>query len=226
MHRSSILRALALALLFTASNQASAQSSAQPIGYELRGEVVAAVQLIRQRKLSQAQDTLPKVCASFESKFLPGKKYIVADTAESLNAYKRTTSGEFEAVDFSYALCLQSLLYLHSEQGTLAEAQPLIEKIVVAVPTIAMPHVEIGFLLNKQGLYEESLLAYQRAHKIALQYPPQSAALARAWRGIGANRIDQDRLDEAQTAYQTSLEIEPENPIAVKQLEYIKGRRR
>jgi hypothetical protein len=48
---------------------------------------------------------------------------------------------------------------------------------------------------------------------------------ARAWRGRGGVLIDMNRLDDAETAYRTALELEPGHRLALAQLDYIAKRR-
>jgi tetratricopeptide (TPR) repeat protein len=196
-----------------------------PIGADLRPAVVGAIRLIQARRIAEAGSILLEVCPRFESRFQPGTKYVAVDSPAELQAYRLSTGSVAKAVDFSYALCLQSLLYVHSEQGNLRDAQPIIDRIVASVPTLAAPYVEIGFLLNKHQRYEDSVKAYEMARTIALAYPPQTSALAKAMRGIGANRIDQGRFEDAEIVYRQSLQVEPANDVALRQLEYIKRRK-
>ncbi len=209
----------------TVGASATGVQQAAPIGYEFRADVVAAVNLLQAGKLLEAREVLPKVCERIEAQFRPGQRYVVVDNGSQLASIQRSSSTEVKAIDISYALCLQAQLFLLVEQKDLGSAQGFIEKIEVYVPTMAAPHVEVGFVLSALGRYEESVLAYERAQSIAVAYPPQSNALAKALRGIGANRIDQGRLDDAELYYRKSLELEPHSQLAQHQLEYIKARR-
>jgi tetratricopeptide (TPR) repeat protein len=46
--------------------------------------------------------------------------------------------------------------------------------------------------------------------------------LSRAWRGVGFNLVELHQLDAAQDAFNESLRIEPDNPAAMHELEYLR----
>ncbi|ABC27512.1 protein containing tetratricopeptide repeats (TPR1, TPR2) [Hahella chejuensis KCTC 2396] len=62
---------------------------------------------------------------------------------------------------------------------------------------------------------------YQDALFLANRYSSQSMFKAAALRGIGFILIEMERLDEAEEALQKSLIIEPDNDVAINELEYI-----
>ena len=65
------------------------------------------------------------------------------------------------------------------------------------------------------------------ADKTMADYPDMPARYrARLLRGKGFALSDQRRFDEAQAAYEQSLELEPGNPTALGELRYIAGQRR
>jgi tetratricopeptide (TPR) repeat protein len=82
---------------------------------------------------------------------------------------------------------------------------------------------EVATILGRQGETETALGLFVRAYEMRADTPPW--LLARAARGIGVSLVDLGRLDEAEEAIAQSLELDPENPIALGELEYIAQRR-
>jgi tetratricopeptide (TPR) repeat protein len=82
---------------------------------------------------------------------------------------------------------------------------------------------EVATVLGRQGQTETALGLFVRAYEMRPDTPQW--LLARAARGIGVSLVDLGRLDEAEQIIAQSLELDPDNPIATCELEYIAQRR-
>ncbi|MEZ5937811.1 MAG: tetratricopeptide repeat protein [Hyphomonadaceae bacterium] len=82
--------------------------------------------------------------------------------------------------------------------------------------------IERAAALGQTGDREQALAAYDEVlQRPGLATPFRASAL----RGRGFSLIELGRLDEAEAAYRASLEIDPDNPIAMNELTYIAGLR-
>ena len=79
--------------------------------------------------------------------------------------------------------------------------------------------IERGYIFNRIGRHQEALEAYRTAATVRQWAQP--AVIARALRGQGSALIDLRKFSEARNVYDASLELDPENESAHKELEYI-----
>ena len=77
----------------------------------------------------------------------------------------------------------------------------------------------MGHLLQLLGRHEDALQCYQQAESVRAWASPEQ--IGRALRGQGLNLIDLGRLEEAEAAFQRSLEVEPNHPNALHELGYL-----
>jgi len=97
-----------------------------------------------------------------------------------------------------------------------------LEAIERLAPAAASAAAERGYILNQVGKTDEALAAYQRSLSLAKRFHSQRAYQAPALRGMGFSLIEMQRLDEAENAFRESLEVEPDNKIALGELGYIR----
>lgn len=115
----------------------------------------------------------------------------------------------------------------YSETGRFADAVRVLERgmALEAVRDLGMGEhmpllaTERALSLARLGRLEEALTAYDEALKLAAAGDTDKA---RAQRGRGFVLTEMGRLDEAEAAYRVSLKLEPDNKIALNELEYIK----
>lgn len=196
------------------------------LGAEWRPEVAALVNQLRMRQIEESARTAPATCARYEALFEPGKRYLaLADRAER-DAFAAQDKAPFVWVDYSYALCLKSLLFIAVDRGRDDAALKLANRIAEVSPWSAGAVLELGFLLSRQQRFEESLAQYQRGRRMAETIASQRSFLPMALRGIGAALIDLKRLDEAEAAYRESQQYDPASAVARHQLEHIDKLRR
>jgi tetratricopeptide (TPR) repeat protein len=85
-------------------------------------------------------------------------------------------------------------------------------------------HFETAQALVHAGEKQRALAQYEAVTEMS----PYVSALdiAVAWRGRGFVLIEMGRLDEAEAAFKSSLAIDPDNPVALNELEYIEHLRK
>jgi tetratricopeptide (TPR) repeat protein len=78
---------------------------------------------------------------------------------------------------------------------------------------------EMAQTLAHLGRWPGALALYEQIQEVGPHISSQD--LAMAWRGRGFVLIEMEQLDEAEAAFHTSLELEPDNRLALGELEYI-----
>jgi len=96
---------------------------------------------------------------------------------------------------------------------------------IAAAPYLPAPHSERGYVLDQRREFEAALGEYEIAVKLAEEFPASANERARAYRGMGFSLIELNRLDEAEEAFEKSLNLEPGNSLAKEELLYIDGLR-
>jgi tetratricopeptide (TPR) repeat protein len=149
---------------------------------------------------------------------------IMALSGAALDKSKASRSGQ--AVQNPYPGIALYLGSYYNEIGKPAEAVRVID---LGLATFSIPDVDLGthvpILLGERGAAlnilhrsAEALTSYDRALAISDQ-PDRDRA--RLQRGRGFSLTELNRLDEAETAYQESLKLEPGNERAEHELDYI-----
>lgn len=119
-----------------------------------------------------------------------------------------------------HALALWVLAYLDVEENQTQRALDHLEQALALWPDQPNCLCEAAIALRNLGRNEEALHHYQRViHQGDLCNP---RTLAVALRGEGVLRIDRTELNEAEECLQASLQLDPENSLALKELNYIR----
>lgn len=125
--------------------------------------------------------------------------------------------------DWCEALFMQAYAQVEAKKLALAVA-PLEEALELA-PYNARYASEYGFVLSRLGRLDEGMDAYRQALEAAELGDGDDKQAAVAWRGIGWIHADRREWDAAEEALRKSLEIEPDNAIALGELDYVAQQR-
>jgi len=184
--------------------------------------------LIGEKRLSEAKALLEKALAEKPPDWRPVQTggedefFYFWDMAEFL-AYCAQVQPEGKGrvvwVHGSYSRACYLLAYVAIEERDPQAAFQALQKGLELEPD--HPHLwcEMGHLLQLLRRHEDALQCYQRAESARAWASPQQKG--RALRGQGLSLIDLGRLDEAEQAFQRSLEAEPNHPNALHELGYI-----
>lgn len=188
----------------------------------------AAATLIGEKRLAEAKTLLEEALAEKPADWRPVRTegedefFYFWDMAEFL-AYCAETRPEGKGrvvwVHGSYPRACYLLAYIAVEEGNPQAAFQALQQGLELEPD--HPHLwcEMGHLLQLLKRHEDALQSYQRAESVRAWASPEQKG--RALRGQGINLIDLGRLDEAEAAFQRSLEVEPNHPNALHELGYI-----
>lgn len=124
------------------------------------------------------------------------------------------------------ALYLRGYASLELSQYEVGETY--IKRAIEMSPLNASYLSELGFIFQMRGDWEYALKTFTEAEEHVEVYSPddlKNQELGRAKRGIGYCLIELGRLDEAETKYEECLEINTEDEIALRQLDYIRSTR-
>ena len=101
------------------------------------------------------------------------------------------------------------------------QALPFLEKASHLAPYFIEPLTELGAALNQMDRIDEALVSYRQALSLADSEPLTRYALPMIWRGIGYALVEKHDFEGARSAYQKSLELEPDNKLAQSELDFI-----
>jgi tetratricopeptide (TPR) repeat protein len=119
----------------------------------------------------------------------------------------------------AYGEACYLLGYLAVEEGDYAAARRHVERGLGLEPDHPLLLCELGMIEGGACRHGEALDCYRRAADSRPWTPPP--VVARALRGVGFSLIELGELDRAEEAFRQSLELEPGNTTARKELEIV-----
>jgi tetratricopeptide (TPR) repeat protein len=201
--------------------------SKEGIGADQYDAVYHATELIQQGKLAEAERELDAVLDHFAGLMSDDKKIYVSfrdddDYKQYTEELGRDQRSRVVRLHDSFSQALQMKAFIASSQEQWDKAISYLERKMKFAPYEAQPYLEKGYVLNSQGKPREALESYKKAYALGTAHHAAKKELAAAYRGMGTSLIDLGRLDDAEDAFNKSLEIDPGNRIALNELEYIR----
>jgi tetratricopeptide (TPR) repeat protein len=208
------------------------QGSVQEEKKEFKENLVAKAQKdIEEGKIAEAEKVLKDFVAGIPSGWQPVHNFpdqitIVCWNKEEFLAFagyneKLQQSKKIVWLDEpSYSQALYLLGFLADEKKNFEEAIAYFDNATALEPDHPTLLCEKAFAIRKMGRNEEAYNLYMKAFDIR----PWAIAHQRAvaLRGAGFALTELNRLPEAEALYKKSLEFEPNNDIALNELEYLK----
>ena len=194
-------------------------------GAEYCSQMDHTTDLVKQGHLSDAERAVDAMLAQFGPMIEQGGGIPVSvANQEQFNAVRAAsdTPDRLVPLDWCYGGLLHSKAFIKAEQRDFPAALSALDVEARAAPTAASPYVERGYILNQMGRPAEGKRAYEQALEIAEMYAPSAPEVPVALRGIGYSLIDLGDLDAAEVAFNKSLLLEPGNPVAQRELAYIR----
>ena len=124
----------------------------------------------------------------------------------------------------SYSKAFYLLAFIHVERKDWFTAMAFIDQAISLEPDHPLLLCEKALIFLRLGRYQEAHDLFTIASEIRPWAPINQRA--RALRGAAVALIDLKRLDEAEELLKKSLEIEPENKVALNELDYIRRLRK
>ena len=194
-------------------------------GAHLTPRVRQLTELVRTKRFDDADKLAKALCSDYEALFQRDKRQFTFQTRADFEQFRATTKDDIEWIDWGYKIALQTQAFIASERKDYDKALATLSKIESKAPVSADTSIEFGYCLNHLSRPAEALAVYTRAQTIAEKYESQHPYRAAILRGIGFSLIELADLDKAQKAFEDSLKLEPDNKVALNELEYIRQKR-
>lgn len=223
-----LIAALAIALVSTPV----AASAPDEITQSQRVQVDQAIDLIHDGRPADAIKQLDEVIAANDARYrdLGRDIYCTRTTTEAVLYMGMSGAAKRDAVAIDPTWC-DAIFYKGFaliDVGRPAEARKWLERAVAMAPNNAHYGNELAESYKTERNWEKAYALFEKAAGDARTFSPdnrKSAELGRALRGMGFVRIETGQLDEAQKYFEDSLKIDPNNPNARSELQYIAEQR-
>ncbi|MDQ2702360.1 MAG: tetratricopeptide repeat protein [Pseudomonadota bacterium] len=196
------------------------------IGHQYRKDVDAANRaMLNGQNLEGAAELLaPVLRYCDQQRQEPGR---IAISVASAAEYEHYIAGHGNGVpvdwiDMACPMAYKAMAFMHGERKAYDVALPYLDTAIAMAPYWPEALIERGFVLNQLGRTLEGLASYRGALELTESFKSVSRLRAMALRGTGYSLIELGDFEGAQTVYEKSLEIEPDNKTATGELEYIR----
>jgi tetratricopeptide (TPR) repeat protein len=196
------------------------------VGVEQRPALKRAQTLISAGKVDEADELLRQILSAVDRQLeKDGRTRVYVANRDELRQFAADHGGESKVVwvDWAYREALQMQAFIAAGRGDYDMALSGLAGIESLAPFDPSASIERGFVLNKLGRSPEAIECYRRAYALSQRYPSASAQAPAALRGIGFTLVELGDIKGAREAYENSLKLEPNNPTATQELEYIRS---
>lgn len=197
-------------------------------GSEYRDVITQASRLSQQGRVDAAWNVLQPAILYCDDKKSSAAEvfYSVANKAEEQEYRASTPAGvKLHFVDWACPMAYKSAAFMAVQTNEPDRAGALLDRAQALAPHWAEPLAERAYMIGKLGDWPSALAMYRKAQALADRYPSSANLKGLVLRGIGFALTEMGDLDGATDAYKRSLEIEPSNALAKRELEYIEGLR-
>lgn len=218
---------------------ASAETRPDPWQAEQDGRIVRGDELLKQRQPEVAiREAFDPVIQAYEARYAgDGKIYFCSRGHEETLMYLMGVAadhnegkgrGDAVVLEPTWAYGYYGKAYALIELNRFDEAAVALDRALELSPANPQFLSERGYLYRASREWDRMLASNQAAldHVSLAPESLRDAERARALRGAGYALIELDRLDEAERHFRDSLKIEPENQVALGELDYIKQLRK
>jgi tetratricopeptide (TPR) repeat protein len=190
------------------------------IGSNLFDNVYQASGLLRSGDIGSAEIIIDQILARFNVLMDDrGARYMCfrsdADYAKSVR------NMDLVRVSIAFANALHTKAFIASSKKDWDMAIKYLSMQIEYAPHESAPYGEMGYILNMQKKHEKALASYKKGYDNSRIYGESKQEQAVMLRGAGFALIELGKLDEAADSYKRSLELDPGNPLAIKELRYI-----
>ena len=205
-----------------------APAQVQILGSKYRKHANRATDLAQRGKLSEAMASLRPVIKYCDGLIDAGYAMVSVNNELEYKAYiaASNSGAPIDWVDMACPGAYKTKAFIDIDNKDNDAAQSALDKAIQLAPFWAEPLVERGYLLNQLGRSGEALDDYQRALELVSRFQSNKYVEAIALRGLGYTHVELGDLDAAEQAYQASLKAEPDNALALRELDYIHKQRK
>lgn len=199
----------------------------QVLGAQHRDTVARAVRATKRGERKEALAIVQPVLAYCDALLRTGHKLVSVATEAEYSEYVAAL-GSGDPVDWVDMACpdtYQVHAFVAVEEKRFDDALAMLEKTIRLAPCWSEPLTEHGFVLNQLGRPAEGLASYRTALSLSRKHEANKRAIALALRGIGYSQVELGDLEAAEQSYRESLEVEPDNDLAKRELDYIRQQR-
>jgi len=194
-------------------------------GASERKNLLAASKLSDLKKHSEAEVTLDKIITFFEGSMNEvGATYVCLANRDELISYQREHPETKKVIwlDWVFGETIYKKAWIAVEQKQFDQALLLLEKAIAFSPYKAVAYNERGHLLIRKKQWLEAGKSYLKAIELSEKYPHSKSMKPAALRGLGFILTELGDFPKAKAMYAMSLELEPNNSVALHELEYLK----
>ena len=194
------------------------------IGEEFRADVTRAMTSIQRGDDRAAWSSLAEVLTFCNDKKNNNgaRVFSVTSDAEAKEYQASAEPGVLTTfVDHACPSAYKAAAFLSIRAKDSDAAFAYLDQAQALAPHWAEPLAERAYLIGSLGDRAASLEVYRAALDLAEKYPSSAYLKPLILRGIGFALIELDRLDEAQRAFESSLQLEPTSELAKNELIYI-----
>lgn len=208
--------------------------SHEGIGDELSAKVSKAAELISRNQFEESGKLLDEALKEFHALMNDTSRTYVCfnldkdfkDYMKELEAQKgKQAADTVVRVSAAFGLALQMKAFIASDMKQWKAALEYLDTKIQYCPYDIGVLTEKAYILHSQSMNAEALAIYKKAVEIGAARDAEVSDQAVALRGMGSTLIDLDKLDEAESYYKKSLELDPNSKLAHDELEYIKQAR-
>ena len=205
----------------------SIESSGAGIGSDQQDAVSKAANLVNQGQLNQANRLLDEVLNHFAGLMADNQQTYVSfrddkDYRQFVQESKSKQINKITRMHNSFVQALQLKAFIASSGQEWDTAIRYLDKKILYAPFEAQPLLEKGYCLVSQGNPQQGFEAYKKAYALATAHNSALQEKSAALRGMGSAQIELGNLDEAADFFNSSLELEAGNKVALSELEYIR----
>lgn len=197
------------------------------LGAQHRGAIERATAAALQGRAAEARALLMPVAQWCDRLSETGRATVAVANANEYAQYvdMHGAGAPVDWIDVSCPLAYKGLAFVDIEERRTDSALAHLSRAQALAPYIASIAAERGYLLNQLGRPREGLQAYRQALALVERFKSNAHSEGLVLRGLGYTHIELGDLDEAERMYRRSLEAEPGNALALRELDYIAKQR-
>jgi Flp pilus assembly protein TadD len=196
------------------------------LGSEQREPLRRAQDLVLGNRIDEAERLLGEIIGAIEAKLGDdGRIRVCVANHQEFERFAAEHGGAAKVVwvDWAYREAIQTEAFIAGARGDFDKALAMLERVETLAPYDPAAFLERGFALNKLRRSKEALESYRHAYDLSQHFESARPSAPAALRGIGFSLVELGDLKGGRKAYEDSLKLEPNNPTAVQELEYIRS---